>query len=572
MSESLPAASRPAPSAGELAATPPVHALRRVEVATLGGLFAVQLALRIGIALRYPFDTDEPQHLHVAWAWTQGLVPYRDVFDNHAPLFHMLMAPLAAAIGEQPEILLTMRLAMIPLAAVALACLYAIGRTLFEARVGLWAAAIVGLMPSFLLTSVEFRADDLWTVLWLAALAVGIGDPLRAGRTFAAGLLFGATFATSIKTALLFFTLAAGVALAFALDPARDRRLRDRRVWVSVLACAGGLLLPLAAGGALFAALGALPELLDCLFTNNLAVMALWDHRLLRVFLFVAGLPFIVVAGRTLLRRSSSRPLARSALLVATLLFAATLKGFSPLDNPQDCMPLYPLLAIFGVAGLQAALERRSRVGGRGSASRVFVAIAATEVFLTVWVSRPWRDRTRFEIGLLRDVLHLTAPTDPVMDLKGESVFRRRPFFYALEAITQERFRRGELRDDIRERLIATHTYVSVMDSERFPPVARRFLLENYVPVGHLRVAGKFLDIDRHAQSEFAVELPGRYAILSPRGLVSGALDGSPLDGSRPLEAGRHTFAPSEPTAPLALVWADAAERGYSPFHPNGPS
>lgn len=544
------------------------HALGRLEIATLAGLVAIQLGLRVGIAFRSPVDSDEPQHLHVAWAWTQGLVPYRDIFDNHAPLFHLLMAPLVAAIGERPEILVTMRLAMIPLAAVALGCLYAIGRTLFGTRVGAWAAVLVGLMPSFLVTSIEFRADDLWTALWLAALAVGIAEPRRAGRAFAAGLLFGLTFTTSIKTTLLFSTLLAGVALAFALDPARHRRLRDRRLWLCVLACATGLVLPLATAGVLFAAVGALPDLLSCLFTNNLAAFALWDHRWLRISFFVSTAPLIVVAGRMLLRRSSSRPVAGSALLIATLLFATTVNGFWPLNNAQDCMPLYPLLAIFVVAGTEAALERSGRVRGSRAAPCVLATVAAIEIVLALWVSRPWEDRTRFEFGLLRDVLHLTAPNDPVMDLKGESVFRRRPFFYALEAITRERFRRGELRDDIRERLIATRTYVSVMDSERFPAAARRFLLENYLPVGHLRVAGKFLDIDRRGQSEFVVELAGRYTILSPTGPVSGTLDGRPLSGSRTLEAGRHTFAPSRPTTPLALLWAEAAERGFSPFHP----
>ncbi|MFP5248032.1 MAG: hypothetical protein ACLGH0_15160, partial [Thermoanaerobaculia bacterium] len=54
------------------------------------------VVLRLLAYFRYRFDSDEQQHLHVAWGWTAGLVQYRDLFDNHAPLFHILMAPLLA--------------------------------------------------------------------------------------------------------------------------------------------------------------------------------------------------------------------------------------------------------------------------------------------------------------------------------------------------------------------------------------------------------------------------------------------------------------------------------------------
>src|SRR5438105_15666549 len=53
-------------------------------------LFMTMLFLRILYAFYYHVDSDETQHLHVVWAWANGLVQYRDVFDNHPPLFQML--------------------------------------------------------------------------------------------------------------------------------------------------------------------------------------------------------------------------------------------------------------------------------------------------------------------------------------------------------------------------------------------------------------------------------------------------------------------------------------------------
>src|SRR6266571_2238872 len=114
----------------------------RGERHVLMALSAAMILLRVAYAFAYPVDTDEPQHLHVAWAWTKGLLPYRDVFDNHAPLFHVLSGPLVAFIGENPRVLLFMRLAMLPVFAAALGGSYLLGRTLFGARAGAWAAML----------------------------------------------------------------------------------------------------------------------------------------------------------------------------------------------------------------------------------------------------------------------------------------------------------------------------------------------------------------------------------------------------------------------------------------------
>jgi len=114
----------------------------RRERIVLGALLVVTMLLRLVYVFQYRVDSDEPQHVHVAWGWAHGLLQYRDVFDNHAPLFHMLCAPLVAVIGERPDIVVLMRIAMLPLYAVALWCVYAIGAALYSRRVGWWSVAL----------------------------------------------------------------------------------------------------------------------------------------------------------------------------------------------------------------------------------------------------------------------------------------------------------------------------------------------------------------------------------------------------------------------------------------------
>ncbi|MBI2962842.1 MAG: glycosyltransferase family 39 protein [Deltaproteobacteria bacterium] len=541
--------------------------MSRAEAGIAAALLAVQLVLRAALVLRQRFDSDEPQHLHVAWAWTQGLVPYRDFFDNHTPLFHLLMAPLAAAAGERADILIAMRLAMLPLAGLSLWILYRIGRSLFSARVGVWSAVLVGLLPGFLFSSVEFRSDNLWTVLWLAAIAVALGGPLRPARSFAAGLLAGAALAASMKTAVLLGALGGGVVAALALDPRRRRWLHDRALRGALAAAAAGTTLCCTAGLAALAALGALSPFVDRVLLHNAGAADLWAYRLPRGLLFAAALPLLLVATREIRRRSSSRGLSRSAIFAAAMLYGAIINAFSPFATRQNSLPWYPFAALFAVAGSLAVLEARGR-SARPRAVPLLVSVAAIEVGLALWFSPLWKDGTSGKIGLVAEVLRLTGPRDPVLDLKGETLFRRRAVDHVFENVTVERFRRGELRDDIPARLVATRTYVSVPDSPRFPPAARRFLLDNYVPVGFLRVAGQILEVDENGACGFEIALPGRYVLLSPAGPVAATIDGTARAGPLWLAAGHHAIAVSAPGTPLALVWADAAEKGFSPFHP----
>src|SRR5437763_14504259 len=92
---------------------------------------AATLAMRAVAFFHYRFDSDEPQHLPVAWGWTAGLLQYRDVFDNHAPLFHMAAAPPLPALGERPDVLFYMRAPMVMIWIVVRAAAIAIVRRLY---------------------------------------------------------------------------------------------------------------------------------------------------------------------------------------------------------------------------------------------------------------------------------------------------------------------------------------------------------------------------------------------------------------------------------------------------------
>lgn len=533
-------------------------ALARPEAQALAALFGAMFLLRAVYAFSYPFDSDEPQHLHVAWAWTRGLLPYRDVFDNHTPLFHMLSAPLVALIGENPRIVIFMRLAMIPAFAAALWGSFALGRRLFGARAGLWAAIICGLSPTFFFKSVEYRTDVLWAALWVLAMVVFLGGGLDRRRGFCGGLLLGACLAVSLKTVMLLAALgiaSAGVLLLGA---------RPARAASCALSVVGGMVVLPAAIVTYFSARGALPDLLYCAVEHNLLPgVGRWGYSM-RLYLLLPVLVLLFMAARLLIRRLPGNGVRVAFVLLLAGSQYLLLSAVWPVHSRQDLLPFYPLFTVL-LAGLLLALRDRG--------AWIAAALACLELALLPALSPLTGHGTRAQTRLLSEVLRLTGPADYVLDLKGQSVFRNRPFYYALETMTLERMARGLIEDRIPERCVETRTSVAPADIGGFPPRARRFLEDHYVVVGAWRVAGRILAPAREDTGRplsFEIAIPARYAVAGEAGTPRGMLDGRPYDGPRHLTPGRHEFLPAAGDRRIAVFWAQAAERGFSPFSPYG--
>ena len=538
----------------------------RDRVLTIAFLSATFL-LRLVYVFNFRIDSDEPQDLHVVWAWTQGLLPYRDVFDNHMPLFHLLCAPLLLAIGEQPDVLVVMRIAMIPLYGLALVALHRIATRLFSRRTGGWVVVLAAAAPGFFLSSLEFRTDDLWMVLWLLALVVALEGRLTPARSVEVGLLLGAALAVSLKTVLMLLAFG-GAVLGTQLIVRREPIGRPSLTRSAAAAFAGVLAAPLAVT-ALFAARGALgPFLYGTVWHDLTPELGDWSKAPHRWLFFPLLLPLLYGVAVAIARTTPRHGLGarRAFTFLATAIYLTGVVTLWPLHTRQDFLPVTPLLCLFGAPFIQLG-----ETHGRASHFWRAVPVLTALVFLAVLVGTesPWSGRAAKATALITDVLRLTAPGEPVMDLKGETVFRPRPFYYVLEDVTKERLRLGLIADDIPERLVASGTTVSVGSLEELPPRGARFVADNYVPVGRLRVAGHVI-ATRPASGDrvpFEVRIPSRYAIVTDAAPPRGQLDGTAYTGPRFLDPGPHEYVPAAAEGRIAVLWARAAARGFSPFH-----
>jgi 4-amino-4-deoxy-L-arabinose transferase-like glycosyltransferase len=536
------------------------------------------VALRVLYAFTHHVNGDELQHLHVVWGWTQGLLQYRDVFDNHTPLFHLLMAPLLAALGERPDILIPMRLVMVPLFLGTLGGTYWIGRMLFSRSTGVWAAVLTGLFPLFFLTTVEFRPDDLWMALWVLALAILVTGPGSHRKAWVVGLVLGAAVSVSMKTVALIAALGLAGAWTLFLESRRERT-PVRRLGSYLLSGAAGFLLIPGVLVSVFASRKDLGAMYYGVIQHNLVPnLGRWTEGYREQAFLVLALP-LLGWGALWLHRTATEQLrvARVLVFLTAALSGAVMYAFWPLLTPQDVLPIAPVAMIFVAAAVTylgeawAGRPRSYAAHRRRAALLVPLALATVESVSLLRHEPPLQNRTAQTAETLHEVLEITRPGDFVMDRKGETIFRRRPFYFALETITRFRMSRGLIRDTIPEDLVATRTCVATPDDWVFPTEARRFLRENYLAVGQLRVVGKLLEADKSGSAiPFDLVIPARYEIVAPSGPERGGwLDGKPYLGPLSLTPGHHVFRPPPgTTGPLAVVWARAFDRGLSPFSP----
>src|SRR6476660_9785928 len=542
------------------------------EFTSAVSLFIALIFLRVITVTHDKFAIDESQHLHVIWGWARGFVQYRDLADNHMPLFQLLFAPIYKLIGDRGTILYWMRTILQSLYILAFWCTYRIGSLLFSRRVGVWAAILVGLSFDYAFYSVEFRTDNLWAPLWLLCLSVLLGGGLTTRRALIAGLLMGLCFGVSMKTLLLLMSTAIGGSMTLIFI-GRERLGIGWGQVIGALAAffAGALIVP-ATIMAAFALYGIWPQFRYWVFDHNV-VPGLSNHPAWWVIIFAVGFPLVALGARRIVAAAPETIVAarRSFVFVTAGFFFTALLSFWPFLSRQDYLPFYPLAFIICTGAVLTISDRWVRNRNAAKIWRVMPIPAwfgVCELLVAFLVHPFWEDKAKWESDLLRDTLKLTEPGDFVFDRRGEMVFRQRCFYPIIETFTEERIRRGLMEDNVIKRCIDTRTCVAVLPGD-MPSATFRFLEQNYLPIGYrLRVAGVLLHSSTDGKHfDFEIVIPASYKIIARDvGTVMGVLDGERYEGkARFLSPGTHTFVQTSTGHDLVVFWALSVDRHMRP-------
>lgn len=517
------------------------------------------LVLRLAWLNAYTFNSDEPQHAHVAWAWTQGLLPYRDVFDNHGPLFGWLHAPLLRLLDNRADVLTWLRLAMQFWYVMALGATGWMAHRLYGWRVALVVVLVAGLFPRFFLVSGQFRTDDMWMATWLLGLSFIAGAPPRAWRYFLAGLAFGCALSVSQKTLVLLATSVVAAGVVRLWRPA-DAPRAGVRCWAAALL---GLLVVPAIFLAWLAAHGLLDDAWFGLAEYNVGG-ANKRHAAQQWLWFVLLAAVLLVACLRQARQHSEHGFDWIVFFgLQGGLYLLLIWFIWPLITKQDFLPVVPTLTIAaaGWASTWQWLGRLPRL--RQALPVVFVAL---ELATIVAYAPPWQDSLAQQRAELATVLRYTDEADTVMDPKGDTIFRTRPYYPVLESLAMRRLRRGQMTDTISDDLVNHKTMLVVL--RRLPSASARFVMLNYLRAddGDIWVAGRLFP-NALPEQTIEVNVPGDYVVTDGHQRLSGSLDGGPVTDHWTLSRGTHRLVVSGGT-PVAWVWSQAFDRGWRPAPP----
>src|SRR5262249_10445144 len=218
--------------------------------------------------------------------------------------------------------------------------------------------------------------------------------------------------------------------------------------------------------------LHALPAFFRCAVSHNVAPgLGPGESGLGRGVALALSLAILFLAGNRLLRSGSgsSTRLRQVVVFVTAMVYLVRLEGPWPLVTSQDFLPLTPLLALLAAACVEWAIGRTggwrvSLVPSRAWATLATIVVAL-ELLAVNRAEAAWQDRSIGGRDFLAEVLKDTRRGEYVMDLKGETVFRPRPCYHVLEAVTRRRLELGLLRDTIADDVVRTHTHFAVTDN-----------------------------------------------------------------------------------------------------------
>lgn len=489
--------------------------LRRVRPvrAALLLLIASAFALRLpAVFVRY-IDVDELQHLHAARNIFHGMVPYRDFFEHHTPLFHYLLAPGYFILPDDIRLIFLVRLFMLVGAVAIIVLTYRLARMQYSPGAALYAAVLLSFTVMFHDKALEIRPDSLATILCLSALIFFMKGTRRAhdrpGSALRYLFLSGFCIASAILTTqkAVFGLAAIGIAWAW-LAPLPARPARDGWGEAAGSFCAG-FAIPVAAVCGYFLLAGGLREFLY----RNIVMNLRWQYGftpfeyLRKLFaqnpvlcIFGAG----GLAAATLLTfRRRGDPESPVVPVSAALAFIAGL-FLIHVPNRQYYLFIMPLIAVFAGYALNATLggafidvsrifsARRLTARRRGwiIAAVMVCVIAYPLICLTgeVFTKDLQLKHTNLrQLDEIRYILAHTTPQDTVLDgWTGSGVFRGQASYFGflpweVQLMLTKEEMRGVVRalEEKRPKIVIYDMMVKMLPAE-----AQHYVAANYKRAG----------------------------------------------------------------------------------------
>lgn len=439
----------------------------------------------LAISHNRSFQVDEVEHLHAAYNIADGRALYRDFWQSHNPLLHLVLRPLVDV--EDP--VGTYRRGRVLIAALMFCTIglsaWTAGR-LGGPAAGVMAAGLLLFETTFVERGIEVRPDNLVALTVAGALALQVSSIRESRRFCLQGLLLGVGFLATSKAAVV--TVAFGVLWVVSA-------VRRRKPFLLVGPVASWMV-PVLAAAAFLAGLGLLDDwsrwnvkpyflhvsrslLPDLSFSPRRFLLADAGRNVFFYASSLLALAYVtVLTGR---RRPEARPLWFPAGLALTCLAFLWL---NPFPFPYNFVTVLPTHAVLGgtICGLAVSwFSARTKSGSAATSIVVlFLALAALPT-----ASRRFSkslEGNAHQFATLRAIQRVTAPDDRVYDAAG-MYFRPDAYpVYAMTGVGISKYRLGLFPPIIPALLENEVTaYIYNYRIRLLPDAEKRFLGEHFV-------------------------------------------------------------------------------------------
>ncbi len=452
---------------------------------------SVVLLARFHVAIVRFFDPDEFAHLHWAWLMAQGKLPYRDFFFYATPLFQWFLFPLFK-LPPSDLVLLLARLWEFALYLINVCYIFRITQLVTKSYIV--PALSILIFVTFPMTfdkTIDIRPDFLMLLPYLIAIERLLAWPvLTIKRVLTVGLFFGSSFLIFFK---IIYALPAAILLlgfkrhSLTVYPefaeGQESVLQD--VAKTLIIFSLGFLLPIG----LF---------LVYLFTNNLQALA-WNtfthtqfvvntgKQTFSLFATLSPWPLVYVSkggisipwlvnmgvwisaiGGIVILWKQHKPF---ALFSACFAFPAVLfLVFFPAPYVQYFIPLSAIASILSAISIQNLeyrmqnIERKFRFIIPHSLFFILYSLFLFSFFLQ------YRDRispasnNEEQLGVIRDVLAISKPTDTFYDMVGSYVFRPDGYFICCHPYAEFVDKLKAKPPTLPQSLISNNTHFLILD------------------------------------------------------------------------------------------------------------
>jgi len=198
------------------------------------------LARQLWFCLFGCLNVDEFEEFQVIWLFDQGVLPYRDFFHTHLPVYDLLLYPLYALLGPRMELPGLVRILFFPVVIVIVLLIGWLAKRVTGNSLAGWLAVALFLSSARIGRKLaEMRPDSIGLVLVFLALLLWFfssrKDSERPGLFYLCGLVLGVSLLFSQKTFLLIIVMLFFLERAEGHVIQRSFGVRLRRMGVFIL-------------------------------------------------------------------------------------------------------------------------------------------------------------------------------------------------------------------------------------------------------------------------------------------------------------------------------------------------